>query len=428
MYQLNDGIIVRGSLVLSDRVEKDGVVFVRGDRIEYAGSLLDFKTNYPNFLDIFSDGIGNKIREIKKIPFRVKDILVFDYMDNYVVPALVEMHLHGAGGYDFETPEKEKRQSERERELLAFADFISSHGVGVFLPTFVFNEEILKSFVDTLRTIYEGNSILRDRIPGIYIEGPFISREKRGGIQEDYISCFSKEYFEHIYSVTMGFLRVMTFAPEIDGANRLLSTMQRHRVMPSLGHSNCTVEDLERLDLEKLDIINVTHLFNGMSGVSHKKPGLAHWALLNDSVYTELNCDETHVHPLALRLAFKMHSTERIILISDAISPAGLNSSGDYSLRGRRVYVRGNGVYDAQTDTLVGSRLLVKDSISRLTKDYSLPLIDVIKMVSLNPLKLLGIPDRGVLREGMKADISVFDRDFNRCFLQIFNGEVTFSL
>ncbi len=424
-------LILGGDLVLSDRILKDGIILIEGNSLSFVGDASSFMARYG----------------LKAVTPGVLGIdTVFDLRDKVIVPALVEMHIHGAGGYDFETPAGNSGldipdDGEIERFEICMK-FLSSMGVGIFLPTIVFDEYVTEKLAAVIKYSSDRSSLIKNRIPGIYIEGPFISREKRGGIRDEYIMDFSEEVFERIYSLSLGLLRVMTFAPEIEKADRLLDVLIKHRVIPAFGHSNCGFGEVESLvrDRKKKSTgeiaYNVTHLFNGMSGVSHKIPGLAHWALLEDFVYTELNCDETHVHPLGLRLAFKLRPWEKIIMISDAISASGYDDSDNSNnnnlgsnpplLRGRRVYVKGNGVYDFETRTLVGSKLFVKDSIKRLVDNYSVPLVDAIKMASLNPLRMLGIKDRGELREGMKADISVFDRDFTRCVLQIFDGRVTF--
>jgi len=425
-------ILLRGGeLVLPDRIVKDGIVLVDGDSIAFAGEAVSFLKRY---------GVKAWAAGAMKLTRTLGLSEIFDLEKRIVVPALVEAHIHGAAGYDFETPGDslgDTFDEDREFEdFERFVSFLSSKGVGIFVPTVVFEEGVIERITRIIRHYYSKESRVRRRIPGIYIEGPFISREKRGGIRDEYIVGFSEKVFERIYSLSSGLLKVMTFAPEVKGAEELIRVLVKRGVVPSLGHSDCSLAEIEDIvgknPTDRGVIYNVTHLFNGMSGLSHKTPGLAHWALLEDSVYTELNCDETHVHPLALKLAFKLKPLEKIIMISDANSASGCDDSADFRrspplLRGRKLYVEGNGVYDMETKTLVGSRLLVKDSIKRVVDNYSISPVDVVKMASLNALRMLGISDRGELREGMKADISVFDQDFKECFLQIFEGNVTFQ-
>jgi N-acetylglucosamine-6-phosphate deacetylase len=170
-----------------------------------------------------------------------------------------------------------------------------------------------------------------------------------------------------------------------------------------------------------------------MSGVSHKEPGLAQWALLNKEVFTELNCDGTHVHDAGLRLALRARPWERIVVISDAVAPAGLawqeaGSGPDdtqgpaHSLYGRPLVRRGNGLYYKDTGVLVGSRCLVPDCIDRLILELNVPVASAVAMATLNPARLLGFPSKGALLPGYDADVALFSRDFTRCSFLSWEG------
>jgi N-acetylglucosamine-6-phosphate deacetylase len=264
------------------------------------------------------------------------------------------------------------------------------------------------------------------------MEGPFISRKKRGGILPENIRDFSMETFRKVESESGGLLRMMTLAPDAKGMagefTGVLEEMKRNGIIPAFGHSNAGFDDLKDIRIPAEQPLNITHLFNGMSGVSHKEPGLALWALLKENCYVELNADGTHVHPWAVDLALKAKAHEKVILISDAVpasSMRGEERSGAATLRGRPLRVSGNGVFDAESGVLVGSNLLVKDMVKRMAEIHNLPVWEAVNMASRNPLRLLGMNDRGTLRKGNSADISVFDRSFNRCLLQIFGGSLT---
>jgi N-acetylglucosamine-6-phosphate deacetylase len=171
-----------------------------------------------------------------------------------------------------------------------------------------------------------------------------------------------------------------------------------------------------------------------MSGISHKEPGLAQWALLNKEVFTELNCDGTHVHDAAVRLALRARPWERIVVISDAVAPAGLppqDASGGHgggttgpahTLYGRPLVQRGNGLYYEDTGVLVGSRCLVPDCIARLIRELDVPVASAVAMATLNPARLLGFPRKGALLQGYDADVALFSRDFRRCSFLSWEG------
>ena len=167
-----------------------------------------------------------------------------------------------------------------------------------------------------------------------------------------------------------------------------------------------------------------------MSGLSHKQPGLAHWALLDREVYTELNGDGTHVHPAAMELALRMRPPGKMVLISDAVVSAGRDTddNGDFRYSGRKTLTRGGGVYYADSGILVGSRKLIKDVVAGTAKTLGIPLHSCVGMASANPLRMLGIEGTGALRAGLDADIAVFDRAWHTCYLLLFKGRPLHSL
>ena len=411
---MQDIIIKDGSLILSDSIINNGSIHISGGKIVHIGDERD------SYFNKYKSGIAAKTSSILK-----GNVQVFNAKGLYVCPALVELHIHGCGGYDLEglssgLPEKPA--------INKIASFLSRRGVGYFLPTIVFNRSVLSSLVLQIKN-YEP----LDRLPGIYMEGPFISREKRGGIHNENIEPANPGLFREIYELSEGYLKIMTMAPEIKGADIILNNLLKNSIIPAFGHSNAQYSDVVKLlktfNSSLYRNLDITHLYNGMSGVSHKTPGLAHWALLTDSIFTELNCDGTHVHPAALELTFRLRPYKNIVLISDATPAAGLAPGNDsVTMRGKRLIVEKSGVFEKESGVLVGSRLLVNDSIYKVNKEYGIPLWEVINMASANPLRLLGINNSGLLKEGMQADISVFDKKFKKCYLQLFHGEIMHSL
>ena len=394
------GILIHGGdLILPDRVLPDGAVLVEGRRIAFAGPRAELPAVARRASQRFDAGGG------------------------LICPALVELHIHGAGGNSFHNP--------AEGSLEAVARFLSSRGIGVFLPTMVPHPEYLEAAADQI-----GRHRPASRIPGIYLEGPFISREKRGGIPEELVRPFAQHDLRDLCEAADERIRVMTFAPEIPGSLDLLADLRGRAILPALGHSSASLPDLRRFELGLEGAENgallVTHLFNAMTGVSHKDPGLAHWALLRNDLHTELNVDGTHVHPAAVELALRMRPRERTILISDAVVAAGLeenaSSAGELYHGPRRAVLRGDGVYYREEGTLIGSRRLVKDVVARCVRDHGIPVWEAVGMASRVPLRMLGLTCKGALEPGMDADISVLDRELGHCSLQVFEGSVLHPL
>ena len=382
----NAVLIENGDLVLPDRVLSRGSLLIKDGKIDSLGSGEDLQSGLtPDTVRIDADGC-------------------------WVCPAFVEMHIHGCGGYSFHDPE--------EGYLQEIARFLAARGVGLFLPTMAPDENYVQAVVDELERLQQP-----ERVPGLYLEGPFISKEKKGGIPGSLIQPWSAEYLDRLWEIARGRLRIMSLAPEVDGAEDLIRALQSRNVIPALGHSSAMLGDLEKLTGTFL----ITHLFNGMSGVSHKEPGLAHWALLNDQVYTELNGDGTHVHQAAVDLTLKTRPHEKVILISDAVAAAGIEHGGSYNHGNKATVTKGSGVYYKDDGTLVGSRMLIKDVVGNVLKHHALPVHRAVAMATLNPAKLLGYKNKGELAVGMDADVSLFDKAFSVCRLQLFRGKIMHS-
>lgn len=384
-------------VVLPDRLVRSGAVLAVDGKILFAGAA----ANLP-----------------KRVPTGCRRIPAAGVLAS---PALWEMHVHGCGGVSTENMSPQS--------LADMAGFLAGRGVGAFLPTTVADEGYLASLGDALHSAADD---VRGRALGIHVEGPFVAPDRRGAIEEARIRPISIQYLERMISLSREKIRVMTFAPELPGAIMLADRLQNLGILPSLGHSAASYEALSPFDA--VSPLSVTHLFNGMSGISHKEPGLAQWALLNKEVFTELNCDGTHVHDAGIRLALRARPWEKIVVISDAVAPAGLPSRATgghvsppgpaHSLYGRPIVERGNGLYYEDTGVLVGSRCLVPDCIARLVRELDVPVASAVAMATLNPARLLGFPRKGALLPGYDADVALFSRDFSRCSFLSWEGRV----
>jgi len=349
------------------------------------------------------------------LPARCRKI---DAEGSLVCPSLWEPHIHGCGGFSTDNASTES--------LKGMAGFLAARGIGAFLPTTVADEGYLTSLGEALAGLDENGGV-RSRIPGLHVEGPFVSPSRRGGIPERLAQPYSPAHLERLVAAARECIRVMTFAPELSGAMDLTARLRAKDIVPSLGHSEAKLADLRPYD--GLSPLCVTHLFNCMSGVSHKEPGLAHWALLDRGVYTELICDGTHVHDAAIHLALRVRPWERIILSSDAFAPAGMDGepAAGLTLYGAPIASRGGGVYYADSGTLVGSRFLVPHGISRLVSEFKVPVERAVAMASLNPARLLGFERKGALLPGYDADVAVFTKDFSRCEFLAWQGKPVFE-
>jgi len=374
--------------VLPDRLIPRGAVLAEAGKIVFAGEL-----------DRLPKALPGGCRRIDADGLRA-------------CPALWETHIHGCGGTSTERMTVESLQ--------AIAGFLAQRGIGAFLPTVVPDEETLRSLGQALD---DAGAEIRSRAGGIYVEGPFVSTAKRGAIPQELLRPPSMEYLQRMIELSRRHIRVMTVAPELEGAPALIARLPALGILPAVGHSDAAFEQLAAV--EGVQPLVVTHLFNGMSGVSHKSPGLAQWALMNREAYTELNGDGTHVHDATVRLALQSRPAERIVAISDAVAPAGLPPAQPPGrLYGRPLKARGSGLFDEEAGVLVGSRFLVPDVVHRLIADLDVPVAQAVAMASRNPAQLLGFRRKGALVPGFDADVAVFSTDFSRCHFLSWEGEI----
>jgi N-acetylglucosamine-6-phosphate deacetylase len=375
---LSDGIknvnalcIQNGEVVLPDRTIPGGTVIVCEGRIVYAG-------------------------RPKKTPRGSEE---FDARGGYVAPGLIDMHIHGAGLVGWENC--------TEAGLDRVAQTLLAHGVVRFLPTMMADEGVIRRMAELLAA-----ASCSARVPGLYVEGPFVNPEKRGGIQEQYVRPVNLDYLEKLQRLAGGRIRRMTFAPELDGAEKLPAAMRRLGILPSVGHSLSSAE--RAAEVCGKGKIGCTHLYNAMSGLDHRWPGLAAFALNRRHVFAELNPDGTHVAPELLQLTYRAKSSDRIVLISDAVASAGAKP-GIYEYMNMKVRSSAKGVYYVDGGTLVGSGILLNQGVASFIKWTGAPVHEAVRMASLNPATLLGI-DRhtGSLEPGKSADIAVFSRNFGK--------------
>jgi len=382
-------LIEGGDVVLPDRIIRKGAVLMLAGKVH---------------------AVGPTDRVAADVPAGCVRVNAANHL---VCPSLWDIHIHGCGGVSTEVMTTDG--------LARMGAFLAQRGVGAFLPTTVASEQILSRMAAAL----EGADLLPDlqtRALGIYVEGPFVAPARKGGIPQEILREPSIEYLRALVEIAGRRIKAMAFAPELPGASELFNSLVSLGILPCLGHSDARLEDLSTY--ESVTPLGITHLFNGMSGISHKEPGLAQWAILNKSVYTELNCDGTHVHDAAVQLALRTRPWQRIVVISDAFSPAGLDPSvaGTGEVYGKPVVQRGNGVYYADSGVLVGSRRLVNEGVGRLVSQFSIPLPWAVAMASLNPARHLGRLEKGALLPGYDADVAVMTRDFDSCSFLAWEG------
>jgi N-acetylglucosamine-6-phosphate deacetylase len=319
-----------------------------------------------------------------------------DFPGCLLAPAYFDVHIHGSAGRDV-----------MEGTSDAFATigkFLARHGVGAFLATTV------TAPVDaTLRSL-EGMSVLIGRdhegaTPlGIHIEGPFLSPHKKGAHPEHLLQRPSVELFDRMWQAAQGKIRLMTIAPELSGAEDLIQHAARLGVRVSLGHSNADTA-AARAGI-RAGAMTATHTFNAMRQFDHRDPGLLGEVLSNDDLFAELICDGLHVHPDAVRIYWKAKGSDRAMLITDAMSAAGM-PDGTYKLGELDVRVV-NGKCVIGEDTLAGSTLTLDRGVRNFAEFTGASIDEISKLASRNPARMTGFEaEAGLLEVGRPANITV---------------------
>ncbi len=371
-----DCVLTGGRVVLPRSVLDGGAIVVRRGRIE---AVLEKGDRIP-----------------ADLPRR-------DLGRSWVTPGFVELHIHGCGGVAFDSLGPDPAAGARDLERATA--FLRDRGVTTFVPTVVSRESAISALAAALGELAPA----REVTPGIYVEGPFVNPVRRGGIPLDAISGPDSRLLGRIINLARGRMALMTLAPELPGYREILARLEAVGVLPCLGHSDCSID---RITLPS-GRFSITHLFNAMSPISHKEPGLAMLPFLDRRAFVELNPDGAHVNEAALRLCASGLEPDRLVLISDAAPPAGL-APGLYG-EGEDALVSGaDGVRFASSGTLMGGRLLAPELLRNWLRVTGSSVPNAVRMLSLTPAQAIGIDDRrGAIAPGLDASFVLWKGEFD---------------
>ncbi len=316
----------------------------------------------------------------------------------YLAPGFVDVHVHGWGGHD--------AMGDR-AALDGMARALLRRGVTSFLPTAVTASlGDLGAFADRVRTWMPHAPADGAEPLGFNLEGPFLAADRRGAHDPAHLLAPADVPRATLEALIDG-LRLLTVAPELPGATDLIGWLAGRGVASSIGHSSATFE--EAVAGYAAGARSTTHLFNAMSGLDHRAPGVALAALLDDAAYVELIADGIHVHPGLWRLVTRLKPADRLLLVSDAVALAG-TGDGRGRIGGLEVEVTGDRVTLAGTSTLAGSVIALDTAVRNLVAS-GVPLPAAVAAASRNPLAVLGIMDRGWITVGQRADLVELDAD-----------------
>lgn len=315
---------------------------------------------------------------------------VIDAEGLLVLPGLVDIHSHGAAGEDFSdgNPEGLKKILQYEKRC----------GITSYCPTsMTFPKERLRQIFASIKGAQTEDGAT---VVGINMEGPFLDPAKKGAHVEKWIAAPDVAFVRELNQDADGLVRLVTLAPNMDGAEEFIKEMHEE-VCISLGHTaadyNCASRAM------KLGAHHVTHLYNAMQPFGHRAPGLIGAAMDDPECMVEMICDGYHIHPSAIRAAFRMFGPERVILISDSMRATGMEN-GTYELGGQEVTVKDRKAV-LKDGTLAGSATNLYGCMCKAV-EFGIPLEQAIMAATANPARSIGIFDRvGSIRIGKQADL-----------------------
>jgi N-acetylglucosamine-6-phosphate deacetylase len=335
-------------------------------------------------------------RTARAIPAGAKHL---DFSDAVLVPGLVDLHIHGAAGYDV--------MEASDAGLWRMSSFLARHGVSAFLATTVTAEaDVLAAAAEKIaEQILSWQERGGARPVGIHLEGPCINRHRRGAHPLAAIQNPSIELFDHLHRAAGGTLRMITLAPELPGAHELIREAVQRGVKVSIGHTDGSAEDARAAIAA--GATHVTHIFNAMRPMLHRAPGVAGEGMVNPGLSAEIIADGVHVDPVVVDLFLRARGGERAVLVTDAISATGMGE-GVYTLGTFQATVRGaRAEYEGH---LAGSVLTLDAAVRNVMAFAGWPLAESVRLATANAAAVLGDEALGTLRAGGRADLTVLSR------------------
>jgi N-acetylglucosamine-6-phosphate deacetylase len=341
---------------------------------------------------------GGSITDIRSqgeadLPANAKRI---DFKDCVLAPGLIDIHIHGSAGHDvMQADEQGRRRME---------EFLASRGVTSYFPSTVAAplDATLRSLEWLAKAIESSHSAGRAQPLGIHLEGPFLSHIRRGVHLPENLLKPTVETFDKFWQAAGGHVRVLTIAPELDGAREVIAEANKRGVCVSIGHSDAD------LAASRAGILagarHATHTFNAMRPLDHRAPGILGEVLSNSNLSADIIADGVHVHPSVVRIFLEAKGEERAVLITDAISAAGM-PEGHYQLGGMDVEVKDGRV--TRDGSLAGSVLTLDRAVRNVIEFGGWNLQQAVRLATKNPAAAVAAKRKGILEPGADADLVV---------------------
>ncbi len=330
-------------------------------------------------------------------------VRVVDFGDAILAPGFVDIHIHGGAGYDVMEADPS--------ELCAVEQLLSKHGVTSYFPTTVTAPldqtwSALDRLANAIESASQDNGTRGQRAQplGIHLEGPFLSHVRRGVHPPENLLLPTVPTFDRFWQAARGHIRIMTIAPELEGAQEVIAEAARRGVCVSLGHSNADLNSARAA--VAAGARHSTHTFNAMRPLDHRDPGIIGEVLTDERLSADIIVDGIHLDPAIVELFLKAKGSERAVLITDAISATGM-PDGRYRLGTLEVEVKnGRCLLNGK---LAGSVLTMDRAVRNVMQFAHWDLQQALRPATLNPARVAGSSDRGKLEAGAVADFVVLN-------------------
>ncbi len=328
----------------------------------------------------------------------LKNEKVLDLEGKILSPGFIDLQLNGCGGVLF--------NDAITRETLEIMNETNKkYGCTSFLPTLITSpDEKIEEALNLIKNMQDKENI---GVLGLHIEGPYISLEKKGIHRPEYVRVLSDEIIDKISDAGYDVTKIMTIAPE-KGKVEHLKKLRQSGIKLNMGHTNANYDEC----VEKKEYFDgATHLYNAMSQLQSRNPGAVGFVMNDDKVMAGIIVDGYHMTFSAVEIAKKIMK-DRLYLVTDAVSPAGIDTMTEFMFEGNRVFYKDKKCQSAE-GTLGGSALVMIEGIENLVKKVHLTIEEALKMATSLPAKAISVEDRyGYIKEGYVADLTFFNEDY----------------
>ena len=327
-------------------------------------------------------------------------VRIFDVEEAYIAPGFIDTHIHGFKGYGTDNCSVEA--------MVEMSKDLAEYGVTAFNPTLypAPEKDMTHSIKEIVKAMGKENGA---HIMGIHMEGPFISPDKLGVQRPETVCAVDMDLMERFWQASEGHIVNMTVAPELKGMRYLALYGLKRGIVMQAGHTNAEYQNM--VEGMQAGILHSTHLFNAMSQLHHRNPGAVGAVLIHPEMSCEIIADEVHVHPDLFKLLARDKPLEKIVLVTDSLTPTE-QEKGPLIANGEEVVYEGGCFHRAIDGVIAGSSLTMIKGVKNLVK-FGFSVSDAVRAASSTPASVMRYTKKGMLIPGYDADIVVFDKQFN---------------